>query len=78
MQISGRVGKEKKLMKYLFRRDVGSWLVLKRLSKLSRYFRNGCCEPFGVPPCNISVANLAIKAKAQGREGTFLSDEKAH
>lgn len=43
-----RSGEEKKLMRYLFRGHWGSCLVFKE-HLLPRYFRTGCCEPFGVP-----------------------------
>lgn len=60
MQISDGVGKEKKLMKYLFRGDLGSCLAFKECL-VPRYFRTSAVNIWGdtPPPREINVVNLA-------------------
>lgn len=59
MQISDGVGKEKKLMKYLFRGDLGSCLAFKECL-VPRYFRTSAVNIWGdTPPREINVVNLA-------------------
>lgn len=49
MQISDGVGKEKKLMKYLFRGDLGSCLAFKECL-VPRYFRTSAVNIWGDTP----------------------------